>query len=50
MDSNSRGIALGIALGALFVIGVVVIGVDWGAQTIKTAGLPFDFPIMFQPK
>lgn len=50
MDSNSRGILLGAFLGVLFVIGVVAAGIDWGAQTIQTAALPIDAPIMFQPK
>ncbi len=50
MDSNSRGIMLGVALGLLFVIGVVVIGFNWGTETIKTAALPIEAPIMFQPK
>lgn len=50
MDSNSRGILLGLALGLLFVIGVVVLGFNWGTDTIKTAALPIEPPIMFQPK
>ena len=50
MDSNSRGILLGVVLGLLFVIGVVVIGFNWGTQTITTARLPIEAPIMFQPK
>ena len=50
MDSNSRGVLLGVALGLLFVIGAVVIGFNWSAETIKTAALPIDAPIMFQPK
>lgn len=50
MDSNSRGILLGVVLGLLFVIGIVLIGVNWGTETIKTAGLPIEPPIMFQPK
>jgi hypothetical protein len=50
MDSNSRGILLGVVLGVLFVVGVVVIGFNWGTDTIKTAGLPIDPPILFQPK
>jgi hypothetical protein len=50
MDSNSRGILLGVVLGVLFVIGAVVIGVNWGTDTIKTAGLPIEAPILFQPK
>jgi hypothetical protein len=50
MDSNSRGILLGVALGLLFVIGVVVLGFNWGTDTIKTAALPIEPPIMFQPK
>ena len=45
MDSNSRGILLGVVLGLLFVIGI-----NWGTETIKTAGLPIEPPIMFQPK
>jgi hypothetical protein len=50
MDSNSRGILLGVVLGLLFVIGVVVIGFNWGTETVKTAALPIDVPILFQPK
>jgi hypothetical protein len=50
MDSNSRGILLGVVLGLLFVIGVVVIGFNWGTETIKTAALPIEAPILFQPK
>lgn len=50
MDSNSRGVLLGVILGVLFVIGVAVIGVNWGATTIKTANLPIEPPILFQPK
>ena len=50
MDSNSRGILLGLALGLLFVIGVVVLGFNWGTDTIKTAALTIEPPIMFQPK
>jgi hypothetical protein len=50
MDSNSRGIFLGVILGVLFVVGVVVIGFNWGTETIKTASLPISPPIMFQPK
>ena len=50
MDSNSRGILLGVALGLLFGIGVVVLGFNWGTDTIKTAALPIEPPIMFQPK
>jgi putative Ca2+/H+ antiporter (TMEM165/GDT1 family) len=50
MDSNSRGVILGLVLGVLFVVGVAVIGFDWGTQRIQTASLPVDFPIMFQPK
>lgn len=50
MDSNSRGILLGAFLGVLFVIGVVTLGINWSAETIKTAALPIDAPILFQPK
>jgi putative Ca2+/H+ antiporter (TMEM165/GDT1 family) len=50
MDSNSRGILLGVVLGLLFVIGLVVIGFNWSTETIKTAALPIDVPILFQPK
>jgi hypothetical protein len=50
MDSNSRGVLLGVVLGILFVIGAVVIGVNWGTETIKTASLPIEAPILFQPK
>jgi hypothetical protein len=50
MDSNSRGILLGVVLGLLFVIGVVVIGFNWSADRVKTAALPIDMPILFQPK
>jgi len=50
MDSNSRGILLGVVLGVLFVVGVAVIGFNWGATTIQTASLPISPPIMFQPK
>ena len=50
MDSNSRGILLGVVLGLLFVIGLVMIGFNWSTETIKTAGLPIEAPIMFQPK
>ena len=50
MYSNARGVLLGVILGVLFVIGAVVIGVNWGTQTIRTAGLPIEPPIMFQPK
>jgi len=50
MDSNSRGVLLGVVLGVLFVAGIALVGVDWGAQRIQTASLPVDFPIMFQPK
>jgi putative Ca2+/H+ antiporter (TMEM165/GDT1 family) len=50
MDSNSRGILLGVVLGVLFVIGLVVIGFNWSTETIKTAALPIDVPILFQPK
>jgi len=50
MDSNSRGILLGVVLGLAFVIGIVVIGFNWSTETIKTAALPIDTPIMFQPK
>jgi len=50
MDSNSRGVLLGVLLGVLFVIGAVLIGLNWGTETIKTAALPIDVPILFQPK
>jgi putative Ca2+/H+ antiporter (TMEM165/GDT1 family) len=50
MDSNSRGVLLGVVLGLLVVIGVVVIGFNWSTETIKTAALPIDVPILFQPK
>ena len=50
MDSNSHDILLGAILGVLFVVGVVVIGVNWSAERIKTAGLPLEPPILFQPK
>jgi hypothetical protein len=50
MDSNSRGILLGVLLGVLFVIGAVLFGLNWGTETIKTAALPIDVPILFQPK
>ena len=50
MDSNSRGVLLGVTLGILFVIGAVLIGLNWGTETIKTAALPIEAPILFQPK
>lgn len=50
MDSNSRGVVLGLVLGVLFVVGIALIGVNWGTERIQTASLPVDFPIMFQPK
>jgi hypothetical protein len=50
MDSNSRGVLLGLVLGVLFIVGVAVIGFDWGTKRIQTASVPVNFPIMFQPK
>lgn len=38
MDSNSRGVLLGVALGLLFVIGVVVIDFNWSAETNQDRG------------
>ncbi len=50
MDSNSRGVLLGVVLGVLFVVGVTMIGLNWSTQRVQTASLPLDFPILFQPK
>jgi hypothetical protein len=50
MDSNSRGILLGVALGIMFVVGISLIVLNWSAGTIKTASLPISPPIMFMPK
>lgn len=50
MDTTSRSILLGALLGIMFVIGVGLIAANWTAGTIKTAGLPIEAPIMFQPK
>ena len=46
MDTNSRGILLGVVLGVLFVVGVAVIGFNWSTETIKTASLPIDPPLI----
>jgi hypothetical protein len=50
MSSNTRDIALGVVLGVMLVVAITALGIDWGTQRIQTAGLPLDFPIMFQPK
>ena len=50
MDSNSRGILLGVLLGVAFVIGLAYAGVTWSSERLKTASLPVDPPILFQPK
>lgn len=50
MESDARTILFGAALGILFVLAVGMIGLNWTAGTIKTASLPLEAPIMFQPK
>ena len=50
MNNAGGSILLGAILGVLFVIGVVVIGVNVGAENVKTASLPISPPILFQPK
>jgi hypothetical protein len=50
MDSNSRGVLLGVFLGVLFVAGLFILGLNWGAGTIQMASLPIEPPILFQPK
>ena len=50
MHSDARAILLGALLGVMFVVGVGLIGLNWSAGTIKTASLPLEAPIMFQPK
>jgi putative Ca2+/H+ antiporter (TMEM165/GDT1 family) len=50
MHSDARAILLGALLGVMFVVGVGLIAANWTAGTIKTASLPLEAPIMFQPK
>jgi putative Ca2+/H+ antiporter (TMEM165/GDT1 family) len=50
MDSNSRGVLLGVFLGVVFVIGLGVLGLNWSAERVKMASLPIEAPILFQPK
>jgi hypothetical protein len=50
MDSNSRGVLLGVFLGVLFVVGLALLGLNWGADRITVASLPIEPPILFQPK
>jgi hypothetical protein len=50
MHSDARAILLGALLGVMFVVGVGLIGLNWTTGTIKTASLPLEAPIMFQPK
>lgn len=50
MESDARAILFGAALGVLFVLGIGLIGLNWTAGTIKTASLPLEAPIMFEPK
>ena len=50
MNNAGGSILLGAILGVLFVIGVIVIGFDVGAEKVKTASLPISPPILFQPK
>ncbi len=50
MDSNSRGVLLGVVLGIVFALGMGLLGLNWGADRIKVASLPIEPPILFQPK